>query len=169
MLWRADSAATKSDPGVFASSRLPSPCADQSRRGEQRTVRLRGTPRSRVMSEARDRQSGQRWDRDNRAAEVDSHVEFRVGLASGERARPRKATGRGSGTPRTRPSRRVRRWGRWSRRSGCRRPASSRIPRTLWQKQGSVFASPDGTTTWQYLAGDVYHWVCAKIVNRVTR
>ena len=50
MLWRADSAVTKSDPSVFASSRLPSPCADQSRRGEQRTVRLRGTPRSRVAA-----------------------------------------------------------------------------------------------------------------------
>ena len=34
-------------------------------------------------------------------------------------------------------------------------------------KPGSVSASPDGTTAWQHAAGDVYHLVCAKNVNRV--
>ena len=36
-------------------------------------------------------------------------------------------------------------------------------------KPGSVFASPYGTTAWQHPARDVYHVVCPKIVNRVTR
>ena len=39
----------------------------------------------------------------------------------------------------------------------------------LGGKPGSVFASPDGTTTWQHLARYVYHRVCTKVVNRVTR
>ena len=40
---------------------------------------------------------------------------------------------------------------------------------SLSGKPGSVFASPDGTTTWQHLARDVYHLVCPKVVNRLTR
>ena len=40
---------------------------------------------------------------------------------------------------------------------------------SAWQKAGSVFASPDGTTTWQHLPRDVYHLVCPKFVNRITR
>ena len=39
----------------------------------------------------------------------------------------------------------------------------------LWQKQGSVFASPDGTTTWLHPTGCVYHLVRPKVVNRITR
>ena len=39
----------------------------------------------------------------------------------------------------------------------------------LWQKQGSVLASPDGTTTCLHAAGCVYHLVCPKVVSRVTR
>ena len=39
----------------------------------------------------------------------------------------------------------------------------------LTGKQGSVFASPDGTTTWLHAAGCVYHLVCPKVVNRITR
>ena len=38
-----------------------------------------------------------------------------------------------------------------------------------WQKQGSVFASPDGTTTWLHAMGCVYHMVCPKFVSDVTR
>ena len=40
---------------------------------------------------------------------------------------------------------------------------------SLSGKQGSVFASPDGTTTWLHLARDVYHLVCPKVINRFTR
>ena len=36
-------------------------------------------------------------------------------------------------------------------------------------KQGSIFASPDGTTTWLHATGGVYHLVCPKVVNRITR
>ena len=39
----------------------------------------------------------------------------------------------------------------------------------LTGKQGSVFASPDGTTTWLHPTGCVYHLVCPKVVNRITR
>ena len=38
-----------------------------------------------------------------------------------------------------------------------------------WQKQGSVFASPDGITTCLHAAGCVYHMVCPKVVSRFTR
>ena len=40
---------------------------------------------------------------------------------------------------------------------------------SLSGKQGSIFASPDGTTTWLHAAGCVYHMVCPNVVSRVTR
>ena len=40
---------------------------------------------------------------------------------------------------------------------------------SLSRKQGSIFASPDGTMSWLHATGCVYHLVCPKVVSRVTR
>lgn len=62
MLWRADSAATSTSRIPVSSRAVASRPASGPISAGQRTLRVRGTPRSRVMSAARDRQSGQRWD-----------------------------------------------------------------------------------------------------------
>ena len=49
------------------------------------------------------------------------------------------------------------------------RPFGLQGDRQLSGKQGSIFPSPDGTTTWLHATGCVYHMVCPKVVSRVTR
>ena len=52
----------------------------------------------------------------------------------------------------------------------ARRPSAQRRVRAHFVvTQGSVFASPYGTTTWLHVACCVYHMVCPKVVSRVTR